>query len=180
MVKYFDDIKKEGVLSVALQMMISAKTAPKGLGQDSVIIAIISNEEREKIAEQMHQLADIAGENFHRDAKGVEQALTVLLLGIKNTDTSGADCGSCGFANCEEFLKQEKKGVPFPGPFCDLKLVDLGIAIGSAVKTAALIGVDNRVMYRIGVAAKLLNIMDADYILGIPLSATSKNIFFDR
>ncbi|MGQ9721717.1 MAG: ferredoxin domain-containing protein [Candidatus Jordarchaeum sp.] len=180
MVKYFDDIKRKTVLDVAYQMMISAKTAPKGLGQDSIILAIVSDEEKEKIAKQMHQLADIAGKNFHRDAKGVEQALAVLLFGIKNTDITGGNCGSCGFATCDEFLKQEKKGMPFPGPFCDLKLIDLGIAIGSAVKTAALIGVDNRVMYRIGVAAKLLNLMDADYILGIPLSATSKNIFFDR
>ncbi|MEM2134704.1 MAG: DUF2148 domain-containing protein [Candidatus Jordarchaeaceae archaeon] len=180
MVKYFDDVKKEGVLSVALQMMISAKTAPKGLGQDSVIIALVSDEEKRKIAEQMHQLAEVAGENFHRDARGVEQAITVLLLGIKNTDTPQVNCGACGFPTCEEFLKHEKSGVPFPGPFCCLKLVDLGIAIGSAVKTAALISVDNRVMYRIGVAAKLLNLIDADYILGIPLSASSKNIFFDR
>ncbi|WXG40987.1 MAG: DUF2148 domain-containing protein [Candidatus Freyarchaeum deiterrae] len=180
MVKYFDDIKEEGVLSVALQMMISAKTAPKGLGQDSVIIALVSEEEKEKMVQQMHQLADVAGVNFHRDAKGVEQASTVLLFGIKNTDTPRINCGACGFATCEDFLKQEKKGTPFPGPFCNLKLVDLGIAMGSAVKTAALISVDNRIMYRIGVVAKLLNLIEADYILGIPLSATSKNIFFDR
>ncbi|MHA1580326.1 MAG: ferredoxin domain-containing protein [Candidatus Freyarchaeota archaeon] len=180
MVKYFDDVKKEAVLSVALQMMVSAKTAPKALGQDSVMISLVTDEEKEKIAQKMHQLADVAGENFHRDANGVEKSLAVLLFGIKNSDTAGVDCGACGFATCEEFLKQEKRGEPFPGPFCNLKLVDLGIAIGSAVKTASLISVDNRVMYRIGVAAKLLNLMDADYILGVPLSASAKNIFFDR
>lgn len=180
MVKYFDDIKEEGVLSVALQMVISAKTAPKALGQDSVIIALASDEEKEKIAQQLHKLGDIAGEKLHRDARCVEQALMVLLFGIKNTDIPKVNCGACGFATCEEFLKKEKKGRPFPGPFCNFKLVDLGIAIGSAVKTAALISVDNRVMYSIGIAAKLLNLIEADYILGVPLSATSKNIFFDR
>jgi hypothetical protein len=50
----------------------------------------------------------------------------------------------------------------------------------SAVKTASIHNVDNRIMYTIGVAAKKLGLLDADVILGIPLSATSKNIYFDR
>ena len=39
---------------------------------------------------------------------------------------------------------------------------------------------DNRVMYSIGLAAQRLKIIDADYVLGIPLSAKAKNIYFDR
>jgi uncharacterized ferredoxin-like protein len=61
-----------------------------------------------------------------------------------------------------------------------MSLVNLGIAVGSAVKTASIHNVDNRIMYTIGVAAKRLGLLDADVILGIPLSATSKNIYFDR
>ncbi|MEM4659794.1 MAG: ferredoxin domain-containing protein, partial [Sulfolobales archaeon] len=61
-----------------------------------------------------------------------------------------------------------------------MSLVNLGIAVGSAVKTASILNVDNRVMFTIGVAAKKLNLIDADVVLGIPLSATSKNIYFDR
>ena len=35
-------------------------------------------------------------------------------------------------------------------------------------------------MYRIGVLAREMNLIDGDVVLGIPLSATGKNIFFDR
>jgi len=58
--------------------------------------------------------------------------------------------------------------------------IDYSLAIGSAVKTASILNVDNRIMFTVGVAAQELGIIDADYVLGIPLSATSKNIYFDR
>jgi uncharacterized ferredoxin-like protein len=35
-------------------------------------------------------------------------------------------------------------------------------------------------MYSIGVAAKELKLLNADVVYGIPLSARSKNIYFDR
>jgi len=59
-------------------------------------------------------------------------------------------------------------------------LVNLGIAIGSAVRTASILNIDNRVMFSIGVAARELGLLDADIVYGIPLSTKSKNIYFDR
>jgi uncharacterized ferredoxin-like protein len=35
-------------------------------------------------------------------------------------------------------------------------------------------------MYSVGAAAKKLNLLDSDVIIGIPLSGTGKNPFFDR
>ena len=52
--------------------------------------------------------------------------------------------------------------------------------MGSAVKTASLLNIDNRIMYSVGVAAVELKLIDADIAYGIPLSARSKNIYFDR
>jgi len=52
--------------------------------------------------------------------------------------------------------------------------------MGSAVKIASTLNTDNRIMYSAGVAAKALGVIDADVIVGIPLSAEGKNIFFDR
>jgi len=44
-----------------------------------------------------------------------------------------------------------------------------------------MLNVDNRIMYRIGTAAKRLNqLPEATVIMGIPLSAKGKNIYFDR
>jgi uncharacterized ferredoxin-like protein len=48
------------------------------------------------------------------------------------------------------------------------------------VKTAGLLNADNRIMYRIGPVARELGLIDADNVMGIPLSATGKSIYFDR
>ena len=56
----------------------------------------------------------------------------------------------------------------------------MGIALGSAVKTASMLNVDNRIMYRIGTVARAMKMVVWDFVMGIPLSATGKNIFFDR
>jgi uncharacterized ferredoxin-like protein len=56
----------------------------------------------------------------------------------------------------------------------------MGIALGSAVKTAGILNVDNRIMYRAGVVAREMDLIDADFVMGIPLSATGKSIYFDR
>jgi uncharacterized ferredoxin-like protein len=62
-----------------------------------------------------------------------------------------------------------------------LKLLDLGIALGSAAKTAMDLNVDNRIMYRIGVAATRLGYLPgSSVVMGIPLSVKGKNIYFDR
>lgn len=49
--------------------------------------------------------------------------------------------------------------------------------MGSLVSVAKELGVDNRVMYSVGVAARKLGLMDAQIILGIPLSVKGKKIF---
>jgi uncharacterized ferredoxin-like protein len=62
----------------------------------------------------------------------------------------------------------------------ELKLVDLGIALGSAVKVAGDLNVDSRIMRSVGETAENLKLMNADYVVGIPISIQGKNIFFDR
>jgi len=76
---------------------------------------------------------------------------------------------------------KKKQGLDFAGPTCLFKALDIGIALGSAAKMASLLNVDNRIMYRIGTAAKRLKLLpEAHIIMGITLSATGKNIYFDR
>jgi uncharacterized ferredoxin-like protein len=43
-----------------------------------------------------------------------------------------------------------------------------------------MLNADNRIMYTIGTAARELGIIDADFVMGIPLSATGKSIYYDR
>ncbi|HHY71146.1 MAG TPA: hypothetical protein GX519_05765, partial [Thermoanaerobacterales bacterium] len=101
------------------------------------------------------------------------------VVAIKDAKIAGLNCGACGYDECAK-LPKPNDGFEFAGPFCAWRLVDLGIAIGSAAKTASMLNVDNRIMYRIGVVARKMGIIDGDVVLGIPLSATGKNIFFDR
>ena len=61
-----------------------------------------------------------------------------------------------------------------------MRVLDLGIALGSAAKTASILNVDNRIMYRIGAAARHFNLVDWEFVIGIPLSVTGKSIYFDR
>jgi uncharacterized ferredoxin-like protein len=56
----------------------------------------------------------------------------------------------------------------------------MGIALGAAVKTASMLNVDNRIMYRIGTVACAMKMVEWEFVMGIPLAATEKNIFFDR
>jgi uncharacterized ferredoxin-like protein len=56
----------------------------------------------------------------------------------------------------------------------------MGIALGSAVKTAGMLNVDNRIMYRVGVAVREMGLVDWEFVMGIPLSVTGKSIYFDR
>ena len=58
--------------------------------------------------------------------------------------------------------------------------IERPIALGSAVKVASELNVDNRIMYSIGRAAMKMELLKADEIQGIPLSIKGKNIFFDR
>jgi uncharacterized ferredoxin-like protein len=40
--------------------------------------------------------------------------------------------------------------------------------------------VDNRIMYRVGVVARDMGLVNWDFVMGVPLSVTGKSIFFDR
>jgi len=161
-------------------MSVAAKTAPKAGGKDFIEVTLLSDSERVALGQDMIQIAKERGiQGFERDGKNVLDSEAVLLVGLLPHKGVGLNCGACGFSNCEEF-NSKSSSVDFEGPNCAIRILDLGIALGSAAKLASELNVDNRVMYRIGVSAKRLGIGKARFSHGIPLSATGKNIFFDR
>ncbi len=176
-----EGLRKELAILSAKLMAITAETAPKSKGEDDLEILIVEGVEKDRIAEKMIEMAKERGKGFLRDGESVKKADAILLLGIYGKKALGLNCGACGFKDCKEFERAErKKGKDFVGPNCVFKLLDLGIAIGSAAKLASVIGADTRVMYRIGVAAKELGISKSDVVMGIPIALLSKNPFFDR
>jgi uncharacterized ferredoxin-like protein len=181
-------IVEEAIIEAANLIASSARTAPKGRGVDRIVTAIISGKEKDEMADMMERRLERKKNPlpaFKRDAMSIRKSPIVVLIGVKGTTPkvpeNPLNCGACGNPTCADFIKAEKKrNEDYVGPICIFEAVDLGIALGSAVKTASELNVDNRIMYTVGAAAKDLQLLDADVIFGIPLSMTGKNIFFDR
>jgi uncharacterized ferredoxin-like protein len=168
-------------------MATAARTAPKTRGLDSISTLILDGEDLETLAQAMEAKVGEKGgriPSFARDAKNVRASTAVLLVGVTGEPKNPKlplDCGACGHAGCAEFIEAKKSdGEDFRGPLCMFQTIDLGIALGSAAKTAGALNIDNRIMYTIGAAARKLKLLDADVVLGFPLSVTGKSPFFDR
>ncbi len=165
---------------VADLMAVAARTAPKAAGKDFVVTRIVEGDELQQLGQQMCEYGLRTGKkNFDRDGNNVAASDALILIGIKDGKSVGLNCTACGVENCNELAINSAEG-EFRGPQCAYRLLDLGIALGSAAKTASLLNVDNRIMYRAGVVAREMGLIEADVVMGIPLSATGKSIYFDR
>ncbi len=168
----------EGIQVVTSLMSIAARTAPKAAGKDFVVVETLEGDVLQELADEMVAFGERTGKgNFDRDGENVRRSEAVVLVGIKDAKPVGLNCGACGFDKCLKINTFDKE---FSGPQCAYRLLDMGIALGSAVKTASILNVDNRIMYRIGVVAREMGLIDADFVMGIPLSVTGKSIYFDR
>lgn len=174
-------MEMDAVEIVAELMRASAITAPKGVGHDSISAHVCTAEELEKIEGEMMRIARETTPNFERDAKNLKDSQGCILIGVKKHTGIGLNCGACGYATCAEFNAASPPETEFHGPNCMIKLLDMGIALGSAAKTAQLHNIDNRIMYRVGVAARNIGMMpECNVIMGIPLYVGAKSIYFDR
>lgn len=168
------DLRPEAVRVMAEAVMSAARTAPKAKGRDLVEIAMVTDEDIERLSQAMLELSAESGLKFLlRDAENILHAQAVIIIGTREPESvCGLNCGYCGYATCE--------AKPLCTP-CVMNGVDVGIAIGSACSKIADLRLDSRVMFSAGWAAKRLGMLaDAEMIFAIPLSASSKNPFFDR
>lgn len=191
------EIFRHAVYQVAELCAVAAMTAPKSGGQlflkgskpfiETVIVqdpATFAG-----LAEWMRSRGRrIKAPLWMRDADTAEKLDAVLFIGLKNWYPPVYDCGACGYATCAEFLRaapsykksQDADDWEFAGPICQLRAVDLGIAVGSAAKVASLHNVDARCQTRIAAAARHLKIIEADLAVALSMSITHKNVLFDR
>ncbi len=169
-----------------LLMAASARTAPKAGGKDFLEVVVISREEDlKKIADAMKEYAPKSTNEAYwlRDASNIENSQALLLVGLSKPVTAGYDCGGCGYPTCAEFTKNKQmkaKEMGYTGPHCVMRMMDIGVALSSAAKTASLHNVDCRVQQRVGAAARALGYIQAEVAMGIPVSITGKSIYFDR
>ena len=171
---------------VAELMALSARTAPKARGTDSIVVKVVAGEDLKNLAGEMLHIGEARNLKFLlRDAGNMEQSDACVLIGSEGDNVVGLDCGGCGYPTCQEMLRAQKsfgdQNKPFHGPNCAIRMADLGIALGSAAKTASIHNVDNRIMFSAGVGARSLGWLDGcNVAYGIALKAAGKSIYFDR
>jgi len=170
------EINSKTILRVAKLMALAARTAPKARGVDNLEIVILTDETIQKVAK--HMIAH--GKKykmpfFLRDSENILNSPAIVLIGSYIKSQGLKKCGMCGFKDCS--TKNKHKDIP-----CVFNSNDLGIALGSAVSVASQHHIDNRIMFSIGQSAIYLGLLgkNVKFAFGIPLSATSKNPFFDR
>ena len=167
--------EQEAVLNLAYAVCAAARTAPKACGIDHMDTAVLTGEDKTRLADEMRRMGQSPDfPIMSRDAGNVDASGAVVLVGVKYEPRGlNERCALCGFANCA--ASQEA------GAVCVFTGVDLGIALGSAVSLAADSRIDNRIMFTIGKAAASLGLMgEYKLIMGIPLSVSGKSPFFDR
>ena len=190
-----EEMRADIVRSVGQLCAAAAVTAPKSGGQlflkgKPLFVETVLVDDRptlKRLADWMRARGkERLQEIWFRDAAMAERIDGVLFIGLKGWYPPIYDCGACGYATCAEFMEATKKlrqasdGFEFIGPQCNLRNIDLGIAIGSAAKTASLNNVDTRCQTRIAVAARKLGLIQAEVAVALSMSVTHKNVGFDN
>ncbi len=163
------------VMIVADLMAAAARTAPKGKGADRLVSVIFTGEDKDMVAARMVEIAEREDiPFFRRDAENIRQCAAVLVLGTTLAPLGIPYCGYCGYENCQECNREDGR--------CNFNIIDLGIALGSAVSVAARHHIDNRIMFSFGRTALEMGLLPESTMVAyaIPLSVSSKSPFFDR
>ena len=191
----YDAIRADTVRQVAKLMAAAAITAPKSGGQlflqgKHLFIETVIVDDAETLLRLAGWLRARGKERregiWFRDADVAEAVDAVLFVGLADWYPPNYDCGACGYATCAEFLhatkplRDDSHDLEFAGPTCNLRDIDLGIAVGSAAKTAAIHSIDCRCQTRVAVAARKLGVIHADIAVALSLSLTHKAVGFDR
>jgi uncharacterized ferredoxin-like protein len=169
------ELEQQAVRQAIELMAAAARTAPKTRGIDNIrVLAIEDEATKHRLIAKMQELARVESRpTLERDAGNLTGAPAVLVVGVESNPAE-LNCGFCGQATCEAL--EAAHGV------CAFNAIDLGIATCSAAALASQCHLDNRVMFSIGRACLALGWFDGKVrqALGIPLSVTGKNPFFDR
>lgn len=172
-----NEMEMQAAMQTAARMCAAARTAPKGHGKDTLHTYVLTGEDKEALACKMEEvglreMGDEMPSWYGRDAACVRKALAVVLIGADKQQRGVPHCGYCEHGDCA--------GCRAAGGNCAFAYVDLGIAVSSTVSIGAADMVDCRIMYSIGKTVAEMD-FDPDVVwLGIPLSISGKNIFFDR
>ncbi len=146
----YEELRAATVRQVAQLMAAAAITAPKSGGQlflagkPNFMETVIADDPatRGQLAAWMRARGKERRERiWFRDAGAAEAVPAILFVGLlPGWYPPNYDCGACGYATCAEFLhhtnnlRSQSADLEFTGPVCNLRDIDLGIAVGSAAK----------------------------------------------
>jgi len=169
------ELEKQAALQVAALMAAAARTAPKTRGVDNIrVLAIEDEPTKQRLIATMREIGQKENRpSFVRDAGNIENSPAIVVIGVESNPAK-LNCSYCGKPTCDELTAT--------GGVCAFNSIDLGIATTAAAAVAARHFVDNRMMFSIGRGALELGLLGANVkqALGLPLSVTGKNPFFDR
>lgn len=119
------ETRKEYMLEAAKQIMLAARTAPKGKGVDIIEIITLSDEDIDAVSEELLRLAEKTGMKFLiRDSENIQSADAMIVIGTRQAP-QGLNCAYCGYATCAE----KPQDTP-----CAINSIDVGIAIGFGLR----------------------------------------------
>ena len=171
-----EEMELRAALDAAARVCAAARTAPKARGIDSIRTAVLTDADKDSVADAMERFGAEQGADFFlRDAGNVRAAKVLVLIGIVEAQRGlNGICGYCHHADCAAC--RANNGV------CVYDPMDVGIALGSAAATAADCRMDSRILFSAGRAAQSLGLMgeNVTLIYGLPLAVTGKSPFFDR
>ena len=171
-----EDMELRAALDAAARVCAAARTAPKARGIDSIHTAVLTDADKDAVAETMERMGNELGADFFlRDAGNVRSANVLVMIGIEEGQRGlGEICGYCHFRDCADCREH--------GGVCAYDPIDVGIALGSAAATAADLRMDSRVLFSAGRAAKEMGLLgeNVGQVFGLPLSVSGKSPFFDR
>src|SRR5439155_22371034 len=171
----YEELRADTVRQVAKLMAAAAITAPKSGGQlflagkpnfmETVIVD--DAETRGRLAGWMRACgAERREKIWFRDAEVAEAVDAILFVGLAPAwYPPNYDCGACGYATCAEFLhftralRDDSAELEFHGPVCNLRDINLAIAVGSAAKTAPNHSVDCRCQSRAAPPPRKLGVL---------------------
>jgi uncharacterized ferredoxin-like protein len=197
-----DTARRNHAVEAAKLMLNAAHTAPAAGGVDHMEAELVWGErEQEEIAEKMEALSHLpenklTGDLYRTEAVMAREADCILLLGdIRGRNTPfDVNCGYCsGPAGCSFVYSRRRTAAGqidhsdkslsktlIDGPLCEVHVQDLGFSTGSALWMARNLMVDARPFMTVGIAAHKMGYCRAsEFVVGILVSATSKNPFID-
>lgn len=165
---------EDSIEMISNLMSISAKTAPKSMGESFLEIISLDKAEKEILTEEMFQMSDeLNDDSYGYEGEIIRDAAKVIIIGLKKHPTLDLDCRACGFKDCDDFAEHRVEGI-FEGPNCVFHLIDIGMAVGSAINTANRHDVRSKISLKGGLAAKNVGISSSNVCIALMIDLSEE------